>query len=208
MTVTLNIFKKPEWGSREWKIYINNLKILSRSNNLKQQEFSGIIGVKNAFRKDIGRPDKRTVSIICDKFAVTETWLSTPRDVKNGILELKIEEKPESFDTEGGWRPQDIEKRTGFPADHEIWRAYKLLHEIYESGEDVYVRAIFSNLVAFHSAAQQKMEIEKNRERLSKVEHVIKFLDRRSGHERRQIVSPNFPAEKERRSGRDRRKTI
>lgn len=133
MTVTLNIFKKPEWDQLEWKIYLNNLKILCRANNLKNKEFSKIVGVENAFRTDIGRPGKGTVNIICNKFNVTEKWLSTPRKITNGVIEFKIEENLKPYDENGGWRPGSIEDFCDVPHGIGFIRAIDMLADIFRS---------------------------------------------------------------------------
>ena len=180
MPVTLNIFKKEDWENYEWKIYLNNLEILRRANNLKKQEFNKLIGVANAFRKDINRPGRGTILEICKKFNVTESWLSTPRKIKKGIEQFKIGDDENQYVLHGDWKPPEIDKITGFPINHEFWRAYKLLHEIYDSGDEVYIRAIYSNLVAFNNAIKLKADMQTNEQRIRDIEDIVEKITRRS----------------------------
>ena len=133
MPVTLNIFKKPEWEAHEWRIYINNLKILSRAHNLKNKEFSKLVGVENAFRTDIGRPGKGTVKLICSKFNVTENWLSTSRKIDEGIIEFKIEEKLSPYEKNGGWKPGSFEEFCSVPKGLGFIKAIDVIADIFRT---------------------------------------------------------------------------
>ena len=72
-----NIFNKPRFDKQDWQIYLDNLNLLRIAHGIKtKREFNQEIGVANAFRKDMNKPDKMTVRAICSKFNVTESWLS------------------------------------------------------------------------------------------------------------------------------------
>lgn len=180
--------------------------LLSLKRDYEVADLFGITPNDLSNRKKRGTLEKIAISWATEE-NINLDWLIHGRgDPHDENKQLNVRQSNPNYDPHGGWQPPNIEKIAGFPADHEIWRAYKLLHEIYESGEDVFIRAIFSNLVAFYNATQQQKEIAENKKRLSKVEKVVKLFNRKPESERRKIINPDFPAEKERRRGKDRRK--
>lgn len=149
MYATSNIFEKEIWNDQEWNIYIGNLEILRKRNELKKQEFSHIIGVRNAFRRDIGKPSQGTILKICIKFNVTENWLGSPNKFQDTIQNYGVKENQIQFDLSKNKRIDEID-------GHEFWRAHELLNKIYKSGNQAYIKAIFSSLVAFTEAIEKK----------------------------------------------------
>lgn len=100
IAMTTNIFKIDHWGDAEWSIYHNNLNVLRRSHKLKKYEFNEAIGLSNAFRKDLSKPGKSAILSICNKFNVTETWLSEFQDDLLDVKQLNDGERENKSKTE------------------------------------------------------------------------------------------------------------
>lgn len=185
----------------------NKIEFIKSGNRLKElrqgvkkelfAEFLGI-SVRTYYRYEKG---ERKIPIGLMKLAESDQWTIAKKKQDKSL----VSESDSQFDLHGGWQPPDIEDRTGFPEDHEFWRAYKLLSEIYESGDDLYVRAIFHNLVAFNNAINLKQEMQANNERIESIENIVKTMDRRTGKDRRKVTNVSFTNGKERRKTKNRR---
>ena len=189
-------------------------KILGRIKSLlslkRDHEVADLFGI---MPNDLSnRKSRGTVKKIAVEWAEKEKinldWLIYGRGnpYKDNYYQSVKESKPE-FSLHGEWQAPNLPERSGFDSGHEFWRAFKLLHEIYESGEEIYIRAIFQNLLAFNNGIKLKQETQENKERIDEIENIVKHLDRRSGQDRRTVMHPNFIGQKNRREKIDRRKT-
>jgi hypothetical protein len=126
-------------------------------------------------------------------------------------------EKP--YDQHGGYKP-DPEKALGIERGTQQWKAFEMLSKIYASADQQLIGAIFSNLKSFADAADQKREnVELKRKvdeldvRLNEMagqlnqKGIIRFIERRSGADRRR-ASCKCPTAIERRTGRERRRDV
>jgi hypothetical protein len=140
------------------------------------------------------------------------------RKSRNGQMKTIADpEKP--YDRHGGYKP-DPEKALGVERGTQQWRAFELLSKIYASEDQQLIGAIFSNLKSFSDAAEQKREnVELKRKvdeldvRLNEMagqlnqKGIIRFIERRSGADRRQSAGERLIGQ-ERRTGRDRRRDV
>ena len=73
--------EKNIWDEADWEVFFHNLDILRSRSGLKKKEFSDKVGVKNIYRKDINRPDRRTLLEICRIFNVALDWFAVPQQI-------------------------------------------------------------------------------------------------------------------------------
>lgn len=201
---------KPTWSDSDWHIYINNLEILCRQNELKKKDFSRRVGLANAFRTDAGRPSVETLKKIAQIFGKTPEWLLTYRDK----FTSDVNEPEGAYDLHGGYKPRSIEELAGVPEGLGMGRAVEMLAKIYQSKNRSVISAIFANLRVFCERVAQDDEIAALKRDMAELRELVKNHakahgyygeDRRSGIERRQIDGIG-PGNMERRSGADRRK--
>ena len=143
----IKILQKNIWSETDWTNYLNNIDMLRKSEGLKKSEFSELIGVANAWRKDRNKPSRGEILAICREFNVDEKWLFSrqpPRqwmsmfeadgDVNQHNSEYALHGDPPMF---------SLEELTGIPENMGMAQAVKLLMDIYESeNQDVIKHAL------------------------------------------------------------------
>lgn len=184
----MNFIEKDMWNESEWDIFLNNLDILRKKRGLSKGELNKRVGRWNLFRKIKKRPQRETISGICQFFGVDEEWLSTPH------LGVKDPE------TENISDPHNPKSTEGYPLES----AKQMLKKIYASGDFLLINAIYSNLRAFSAATENKSRIDNLELELAELKAIVQ-KHARAATNRRQIVGVS-PTGIERRSGEDRRK--
>lgn len=130
---------------------------------------------------------------------------------------LAIKEDDQGYDLHGGWKPRPLEDLLGDTAGF-LSAAVRMLIRIYDTNDEMLIRAITANLEAFSEVADRRrrendmsMQMEKLQKELTDLKQQLYkkglvVIERRSGLDRRQSPDGNGPGGINRRSGQDRRR--
>ena len=157
--------------------------MLRKSTGLKKSEFSELIGVANAWRKDRNKPSRGEILAICNAFKIDETWLLSSHPQKQWIQMFETDaganESNSIYQLHGAPPNRSLEELTGIPESMGMGQAFKLLLDIYETGDPELIRHALDGLKKIMAEAAGMKHSHTSAVRWSNIEDRIKVIENR-----------------------------